>query len=275
MKKQLFATLLLATTAVSANAATFTFQGSDTLKGAVTDLIIQKGLSAEIQYDGGGSGKGESALVAGQQSVAPMSREMKPEAIDALAKKGQKVVQHWVGLDGLGMFVNRGNVVRSLDLAMIAKIYTCEFTRWEQISRELAPLGAINAYRRDDFSGTTSSFKDFLGVKAFGACVKIVATTDDIKAHTSNEANAIGYAGHSGENEGKNRAVAVAKDASSPAVELNVNTVRSFAYPLSRKVFVMEVTGRANAAEQKFLRWALDRRTFDRNLDDNGLYTIN
>lgn len=74
---RLISAVALSTISASAFAAPFTFKGSDTLAGMMTDAIQAAGLAEEIQYVGGGSGKGEEAIVAGQQGIAPMSRELK------------------------------------------------------------------------------------------------------------------------------------------------------------------------------------------------------
>ncbi|NBW83603.1 phosphate ABC transporter substrate-binding protein, partial [bacterium] len=101
---RIVSTLVLSTVSASAFAAPFTFKGSDTLAGLMTDAIQAAGLQDELQYAGGGSGKGEEALVAGQQGIAPMSREMKKEATAKAVAAGINPVAHPIALDGIGIF---------------------------------------------------------------------------------------------------------------------------------------------------------------------------
>ncbi len=268
------ATITLGTIAGPAHAV-YQFQGSDTLAGVMTDAIIAAGMNNEIAYLGGGSGKGEDAVVKGDQGIAPMSRDMKPEVVELAKTRGLLFVDHVIGLDGVGVFVNKANVVAGFDIPLLQKIYTCQVTDWRDVPGANRS-GRINAFRRDDKSGTTDTFKNLVGISKFGDCVTILAETADIADKTAKDASAIGYAGHSAKNDG-NKAAAISHGAGQPYVELNVKTVRSFAYPLARRLHVFEVSGSAkpNATELKFLRKILDRSFLDPILQNNEFYTIN
>jgi phosphate transport system substrate-binding protein len=162
------------------------FSGSDTLAGVMTDAIIAGGLEQQISYAGGGSGNGEKAIVAGEQGIAPMSREVKPEVLQQATAQGVTLVPHVIGLDGLAIFVNKANMTQGLDLGTLRKIFSCELTKWEDIAGS-SIRGKINVYRRNDASGTTDTFKHLVGVKQFGACVVILNETADIAEKTSKE----------------------------------------------------------------------------------------
>ena len=279
MKKNLF---VLSTVFVT-TLASFTvraesisrIKGSDTMAGIMTDAIFASGLNNEIVYEGGGSGLGETALVNGEQGIAAMSRAIKNEATTALKTKGVDVVGHVVALDGIGIFVNESNTVAGLDLAQLKAIFTCTVTKWENVAGS-NKTGEIKAYRRNDASGTTDTFKNLVGVKDFGKCVTVLAETNDIAEKTSTEANAIGYSGATAKRDG-NTAVAVAAAGSTKFVHLNVNTVRSNDYPLSRKLFIYEVKGAKtpNTSEEKLLNsYLLDRSFLDPIVQDHEFYTV-
>lgn len=256
---------------VSANNAhaVYGFQGSDSLAGVMSDAIIAAGMNNEIGYLGGGSGKGEDAIVKGDQGIAPMSREMKPEMMEKGKVRGATFIARVIGLDGVGVFTHKSNATANVDMATLQKIFTCAVTDWRDVAGS-NKSGRINAFRRDDKSGTTDTFKTLVGIKTFGACVTVVAETGDIADKTSKDANAIGYAGHAAKTP-DNKTLKV------NGVDLNVNTVRNFSYPLSRKLFVYEVSGavKPNATEQKFLRKILDRSFMDPIIQNNEFYTIN
>ncbi len=254
--------------------AVYTFQGSDTLAGALSDAIIAAGMNTEISYVVGGSGKAETAMINGEQGIGPMSRDLKPEAVEQAQKNGIGFNRHVIALDGVGLFVNSVNTVAGLTKQVIADIYTCKITQWENVPGSNL-TGKINAFRRDDFSGTTDTFKTLVGVSKFGDCVSVLEQTIDLAERTSADAQAIGYSGHTAKRD-NNRSVAVANSANEPFVELNVNTVRSFAYPLSRSLFIMETTGAhtPNEAEAKLLGWILDRSNMDQIVQDNEFYTV-
>ena len=251
-----------------------TFSGSDTLGGVMTDAIIAAGMNQKISYTGGGSGVGEKALANGEIGVTAMSREFKPEVLDIARSKGIEPVAHVIALDGLAIFVNDSNTINSLDFSQLSKIFTCEITSWNQIPGS-GKTGPIKAYRRNDQSGTTDTFKHLVGVKTFGACVTVVNETADIADRTAAEAEAIGYAGMSGHKSG-NHNVAIAKKAGDSAVLPNTTTIRNETYPLSRKLYIYEATGSrsANEVERELLDYVLDRSFLDPIVQDHDFVTI-
>ena len=251
------------------------FKGSDTMAGILTDAIIASGLNTEITYEGGGSGLAETALINGEQGIAPMSRALKPDAIKALNAKGVNPVAHIIALDGIGIFVHESNPAQGIDLPTLKAIFTCKTTKWEQVPNS-NKSGTIVAVRRNDSSGTTDTFKNLVGVKDFGACVAVMAETSDISTKTATDENAIGYSGATAKKEG-NLALPVSLDLNSKYVPLNVNTVRSNEYPLARKLFIYEATGTKvpSAAEAKLLNsYLLDRSFIDPIVQDHEFYTI-
>lgn len=273
MKKIMVAALLVASTAVTAQTK-ISISGSDTLGGVMTDAIIASGLSQHVAYTGGGSGVGEKALANGEITVTAMSREFKPEVIALAKTKGIDPVGHVIALDGLGIFVNSSNPVASLDFVTLTKIFTCEFTSWNQVAGS-GKNGPIKAYRRNDLSGTTDTFKSLVGVKTFGACVTVVNETADIADRTGADVDAIGYAGLSGKN-ANNREVAISAKAGQTAVLPNTTTIRNMSYPLSRKLYIYEATGSKSpaGAEYELLQYVLDRSFLDPIVQDHDFVTI-
>ncbi len=253
-------------------AALLSIQGSDTLAGFMSDVIVGSGLEEQIVYQGGGSGKGEAAIIAGQQGIAPMSRKIKAEALATAKTAGIDIVEHVVGLDGIGLFVNAENTVKSLNFAQILDIYSCKVTNWKDLGGSDAE---ITVYRRDDFSGTTDTFKSLTGVKEFGPCVKVLKETSDIAVATSTEANAIAYAGLSA-GRPENHALLLAKKAEDKAVAPTPTNIRNFSYPLARSLYVYEAQGSYSKtdAELQLLNNLIDRSFADPILVDNEFFTV-
>ena len=248
--------------------------GSDTMAGLMTDAIIAAGMQEDIGYVGGGSGVGEKALLNSEIGLTAMSREMKPEVQNQLIAQGVSVTGYVVALDGLGIFVNNSNTTVGIDFALLAKIYTCEVRNWDQIPGS-GKVGLINVFRRNDQSGTTDTFKNLVGVKAFGACVTVVNETLDIAEKTATDVNAMGYAGLSGKKEG-NRTLAIAKDTASQYVIPATATIRNQTYPLARKLFIYSVSGtRAmNKSESSLLEQLTDRSFMDPIVQDPDFITV-
>lgn len=271
---RLISTLVLSVFSSTTFAAPFTFKGSDTLAGMMTDAIQAAGLQEEIQYVGGGSGKGEEAIIASQQGIAPMSREMKKEAIAKATAAGVELIAHPIALDGLGVFVNNANPLKKLNLPQVKAIFACEITDWSKLP-EANKTGPIEVFRRDDNSGTTDTFKSIVGIKSFGACVKVMAETTDIAAETASNPNAIGYSGLSASRAG-NHPLSLAKDERSGYFFPTVFNVREKKYPLARTLYVYEAKGSytLNAAEVKLLPQLLDRSFMDSIVQQNDFITL-
>lgn len=281
MKKFLLVSIFASTSAFAQNATVtnpvnssrLSLQGSDTLSGFVSDVIVTSGLEDQVVYQGGGSGKGESAIIAGLQGIAPMSREMKPEALAAAEAAGITITKHEIGLDGIGIFVNVANPQQDITLSAVVKIFTCEVTNWSQLGGMNAP---IVAYRRDDFSGTTDTLKSLTGIKEFGACVKVLKETSDIAVATATEANAVAYSGLSALRPDENRAIPLSLTQESKSYLPTPANIRSFNYPLARRLFVYEASGAyvQKPAETALLANILDRSFADPILVDNEFFTI-
>lgn len=134
----------------------------------------------------------------------------------------------------------------------------------------------IVVYRRDDFSGTTDTFKALTGVKAFGDCVKVLKETSDIAVATSTEENAVAYAGLSAGRPEENRPIALSLTQDSQSYLPTPTNIRSFNYPLARRLFVYEAAGTyvQKPAETALLTNILDRSFADPILVDNEFFTI-
>jgi phosphate transport system substrate-binding protein len=272
--KKLIVIGLLALGAVAHGQNKQVFAGSDTLAGAMTDAIIQAGMDQTINYIGGGSGNAEKNLVSGDQGIGPMSREMKPEFLQKLQEQGNSVKAHVLALDGISVFVQKGNAVPVLDVTAVTKIFTCQYTRWEQVPGS-GVKGEIHAYRRNDTSGTTDAFKHFTGIKNFGPCVTMVEETADISDKTSRDLLAVGYAGLSGK-VADNRSVALAATPGTTGIMPTTATIRNGSYPFARKLLVYEISGRRSpsAAEQNLLSYLTDRSFMDPIMQAHEFVTI-
>lgn len=265
---------LILTTAVTLQAAPkHLLSGSDTMAGVLTDAIVAAGMDQSIGYVGGGSGVGEKAFVAGEIGMAALSRPMNPELLQQMHAAGMTPIAHVVALDGLSIFVNSSNPLTGLDFSTLAKVFSCQYTSWNQIPGS-GKTGPIKAFRRNDQSGTTDTFKSLVGLKKFGECVVVVNDTVDISENTANDADAIGYAGESANKSG-NRALGVAKTGSQFVLPLTT-TIRNGSYPLSRQLYIYEVSGARtpNAIEAQLLEQLLDRSFLDPIIQDHDFITL-
>jgi phosphate transport system substrate-binding protein len=127
-----------------------------------------------------GAGKGLKAALAGEVSVAGVSRSLTP---DELAQKPYFKI---IGYDALGVFVNAANPVRVLTKAQLKAVYSGQVTNWKALGgADLAIVACsekINSGR-----ATVDAFKNMvLDGQAYGPvkelddasdCVKFAATS--------------------------------------------------------------------------------------------------
>ena len=232
------------------------------IKGSDTMVILTQRLAEEymklnpgrmVQVNGGGSGTGIAALINGTVDLAQASRPMKADELASAEKaRGAKVVETPVALDSLAVFLDEANPVKELTLQQLADIYTGKVRSWKDVGGKDAP---IILYGRENSSGTYDYFKEHVLNKAdFSPKVQTLQGTAAIVNAVSRDVNGIGYGGIAYDK--GVRALALKKDAQSPAIAPSVGTVADGTYPLSRKLFFYSL---ANSPERvtHFVQWTL------------------
>ena len=297
--------LLLALVLVGANAfaaETYTFTGSTTMSKLISDAIDASGYSNNgdashdvMIYNAISSGEGEKQLLKGGQGIAPMSREFNPKLVAAIkANQGADIVGHKIALDGIAVLVKAENSVKSLDKQTILDIYTCVVTDWSKIKGS-GKSGPIVAWEAEKGSGTTDTFKEFIGYdkkKDFGTCVQRANSANEMGAKVAADPAAIGFAGVNEISAGHNRAVEVATVSGENGVLPTPTSIKSFpnagSYPFTRYLWVYEVVGKVNppadaavsnvrmptALESAFLKNVTHRPFMDKIVRANHFTTL-
>ncbi len=190
-------TLGFGVTALPAQAGnTLTIKGSDTMI-----IMIQreaeefmKGSNIVIQATGGGSGTGISALINGTADVAMASRPMKKKEHKQIKKKYHTdAYETATALDGITIYVNEKNPVKSLSTAQLKDIYTGKINNWKDVGGNDAK---IIRYSRENNSGTYAFLKEHILKKQDYAadCQNMPGTASVVNA-VSKDVNSIGYGG--------------------------------------------------------------------------------
>jgi phosphate transport system substrate-binding protein len=101
--------------------------GSDTmvnLAQAWAEEYMKRYINVDVQVAGGGTGTGIKSLIDGTIALATASREMKDEEKAQVAAKGAgEPDEHTVGLDGLAVYVHKGNPLNVISIKELAEIY--------------------------------------------------------------------------------------------------------------------------------------------------------
>jgi phosphate transport system substrate-binding protein len=241
MKSKVSVLSLVAAVAVAAvpvMAGNITVKGSDTmviLAQKWAEVYMGSHADTKIQVTGGGSGVGLAALQNGQIDIANSSRPIKAQETESYVKKfGKRPREYKVALDGLSVYVNNDNPVKELDLAQLQAIFTGKIKNWKEVGGN---DGVIIVYSRENSSGSYEFFKEHvLKGKDFVASAQTMPGTAALLQAIEKDKSGIGYGG-AAYGAGA-RAIAVKKDASSPAVLPTEETVVGGTYPIWRYLYV-------------------------------------
>jgi len=222
---------------ITARAGNITVKGSDTLVILAqkwAEVYMASHPDVKIQVTGGGSGTGFAALQNKTTDIADASRPIKSTEKEACIKSFGKVPKEYrVAVDGLSVYVNNANPVKELSIDQLEGIFTGQIKNWSEVGGNSAP---INLYTRENNSGTYEFFKEHvLKGKDFAATAQAQQGTALLLHAVTGEVNGIGYGG-AGYGAGA-RALAIKKDANSPAITPTEETVRNQTYPLWRYLY--------------------------------------
>ncbi len=242
-------------TCASALAGTITVKGSDTmviLAQKWAEVYMSRHAGVTIQVTGGGSGVGFAALQEQKTDLADASRKIKAKETEACIKAfGKRPREYKVCVDGLSVYVNKDNGVKSLTLEQLEGIFTGKTTNWKDVGGADAP---ITIYSRENSSGTYEFFKEHvLHGKDFSATAQTMPGTAALIQAVEHDKSGIGYGGAA--YAAGARALAVAKDAASAPIEPTEETVLNATYPIWRYlyIYVNPAVDKGDIAE--YLKW--------------------
>ena len=239
-------------------------KGSDTmvnLAQAWAEIYLNNNPTSNLAVNGGGSGTGVSALIAGVADIAECSRDMQPKEIKMAEANGIKVNRIHVANDGVAVIVNPKNPVNKLTLQQLSGIFSGKITNWQQVG---GPNLKIVALSRERNSGTHVFFLEHvvkLGEKKspneFAPEVLMMPSSQAIVEEIDSNTSAIGYIGL-GYLGPKEKALAVAKNAQSAYVLPSVATVLSKQYPIARDL-LFYTNGVPTGETKSFVDFALSK----------------
>jgi phosphate binding protein len=223
------------------------------LSERMAELFQQEGFAGNITVDSIGSGAGfERFCVAGETDIANASRGIKDSEVEACKAIAREPIEFRVGTDALAVVMSTENdFVTDLTKEQLGKIFTGEFTTWDQVDPSF-PAEAIEVYSPGADSGTF----DYMIEAVVAKVLPKVDEKDDVKgaeekllglegAQFSEDDNvlvqgvegspyAIGYFGFAyfTENSGALKAISI------EGVEPNQASVDAGEYPLARPLFI-------------------------------------
>jgi phosphate transport system substrate-binding protein len=219
-------------------------KGSDTMVNlgqAWAEAFNKRFPNANVAVTGGGSGTGIAALVNGTCDIAESSRAVVEKEAKQAAAQGFVFHEDIVALDGIVVVVHPSNPIRALTMDQLRELFLGNITTWKTFGGPDWPVVLLS---REVNSGTHIFFKEHVlrrgkskGPEEFAPGALMMPSSYAIAEEVALNENAVGYYGL-GYISRRQKVVAVAKDDRSPAVEPNLTTVRSNAYPISRPLYL-------------------------------------
>ena len=217
-------------------------------RGSDSTLHVLKALAAgfeadtgkKITLEGGGSGAGAKGAIAGEVTLAFLSRELNA------TEKGAGLVGLPYAKDGVAVIVHKDNATAGLTIAELKDIYTGKTTAW-------ADGKPVVAFNRNADSGTREVFQEHvLGKEAFSpkAAVKhdgvLISSVEKIA--TSVAFTSLGEA-----DESKVKIVAIG------GIKPTAATLKDGTYPIARTP-TLATKGDASGDDKAFIDYVLSAK---------------
>ncbi len=238
-----------------------TIKGSDTmvhLASTWAEAFMEANPEVEVSVTGGGSGTGIAALLNGTTDICMASRKMKQKETDLAAEKGIESVELVVARDGIAVVVNPANPVDALTLGQIKKIYTGEYSNWNQVG---GPDEKIVVLSRESSSGTYVFFqKHVLQKQDYRQDARLMPATSSIIQSVSSDKGGIGYVGlgYAIEAADKVKMLGVKEDDDAPPVMPSEETVDSGEYSIARPLHLY-TAGQPQHPAKSFIDFCLSQ----------------
>lgn len=239
-------------------------KGSDTmvnLAQAWAEKYMELYQTEFVAVTGGGSGTGLSSLISGTCDLAMSSRNIKEKEIALAEKKGVHPVEFKIALDGLAVVVHPHNPVSKLTLDQLAKIFSGKIVNWKEVGGVDAKIVILS---REVNSGTHVYFKEHVlrrmdpaSKEEFAPAALMLSSSQAIADEVAQNPAAIGYYGM-GYISPKQKAILVAKDATSQFESPTIDNVVSGKYPISRPLFLYS-NGEPKDLVKKFIDFDLSK----------------
>jgi phosphate transport system substrate-binding protein len=221
---------------------------------------VDKNVSVEV--NGGGSGKGVTALIEGTCEIANCSRTFEDKEIaECKTKRGAEPKEFMVGYDALSIFVHKNNPLNEISLDQLGEIYRegGKISKWSDLGVKIpgAKGDEIIRVSRQNNSGTYHYFKEAIVGKKneFRLGSLDMNGSKDVVELIAKTPNAIGYSGM-GYATKEVKQIKVSKKTGEPAVAPSIATTLDKSYPIARPMF-MYTAGEPAAYLKKYIDWVI------------------
>ncbi|MCX6679803.1 MAG: phosphate ABC transporter substrate-binding protein [Methanothrix sp.] len=206
-----------------------------------------------VNVKSGGSGVGIVDVAEGRSDIAMSSREIKLEERQRYETPTVRFIEQPVGFDAICLVVSPDvydSGVTALTKDEVKQIYAGDITNWEELG---GPNTEIFAIGRRAGSGTRDTFNEIImgSREAETPAVSYDAgESSEVKFSTQRSDNAIGYMGYSFVMTGDTKVISL------DGIEPSIESIKSGAYPLARKLFFVTL-GEPSPGAKAFIDYIL------------------
>lgn len=244
--------------AASAGAGEINGGGSTSVQKIIDAVGSEYGAlhpAVKFTYSGTGSSDGIKGATVGTYSFGCSSRDLKAEEKTSLTEL-------IFAYDGIAMIVNPANPVTVLSKEQLKKIYTGEYTSWNQVGGTDAPIVVVS---REDGSGTRTATEELLGfTEKLKGSATIKEGNGNVQSTVAGNPNAIGYVSLTFVNTS-------VKTVQIDGVAATIENVRNKSYALSRPFITVYDKNRVDAATLAFLDFLMSPEGQDIVTEEGGI----
>ncbi len=213
------------------------------------EVFMKKYPNIKVYVSGSGSGTGIKALIDGTTNIATSSREAKDKEIAAAKKKGVKLTDHKVALDGIVPVVHPSIKINNITTEQLRDIYTGKIKSWKEVGGPGRPISVVS---RDTSSGTYEVWEEkVLKGDRVRPDALLVASNGQAVQTVAQNRYAIGYIGIGYID--KSVKVLMVNDKTATA-----KSIRDGSWPIARPLF-MYTNGKPAGTVAKFIEFMLSK----------------
>jgi len=215
--------------------------------------------TAVVVY-GSTHGQGFKALLEKGADIAMLARKLSAEELRDAAAKGIKLQEVFLCNDAVAIVVNKENPVKELSIDQLKKIFSGEFTNWNQVGGANEPIAVVTLPPE---SGMRTYLMDgVLGVKLTSSAMQ-VSSIKMAQTLVHSRKGAIGYCrtelALQAAADGTMKPVAIKKTADAPAIPLTAETVDQGTFPIMRPLALCYNGATATERVRDFAAWCGDK----------------
>ena len=217
-------------------------------------MVNGRRVAVEIQAHG--SATAFEDLKTGTCDIGDASRKIKEGEIEQLSLLGEMTSlanEHVVGLDGIAVIANRGNILNQVTVKDLQQVFAGRIADWQDLH---GTKGTIGVYARDGNSGTYDTFKSIIlgEQETLAAGARRYESNAELSDDVSRDPLGIGFTGLPYVRESK--ALAVSEEGAL-AIYPNFFTVATEDYPLSRRLYMYTASIPKNPNVAPFINFVL------------------